>query len=54
MMTSVRAYKVVIDLLWGHPVDIHPIDHLGVPTGVKTPVEFRKAVAAVIPKTSVD
>ena len=53
-MTRACAYKVVIDLLWRHPVDIHPVDHLGVPTGVKAPVEFREAVAAVITKTSVD
>ena len=53
-MTHVRAYKVVIDLLWRHPVNIHPVDHLGVPSGVKAPVEFREAVAAVIAKTSVD
>jgi hypothetical protein len=53
-MTHVRAYKVVIDLLWRHPVNIHPVDHLGVPSRVKAPVEFREAVAAVITKTSVD
>ena len=54
MMKCVCPYKVVIDLLWSHSVHVHPVYQLRVPAGVPPPVEFREAMAATSPKTSVD